>query len=102
MPALKSQRDLQPPRILETREAALCFSMTSVLPHIILDNVPRPLGGEGGPQPAVSSAGAGRVRGGLPTDTKGINQVFCECSVQIWPLASRTDRAFADRKVGAT
>src|SRR5579862_7957646 len=27
---------------------------------------PRPLGGEGGPQPALSSAGAGRVRGFLP------------------------------------
>ncbi len=41
---------------------------SSALSHVILDNVPLPLGGEGGPQPAVSSAGAGRVRGFLPTD----------------------------------
>ena len=27
---------------------------------------PRPLGGEGGPQPALSPAGAGRVRGSNP------------------------------------
>jgi len=29
---------------------------------------PRPLGGEGGPQPALSPAGAGRVRGSKPND----------------------------------
>ncbi len=28
--------------------------------------IPRPLGGEGGPQPALSPAGAGRVRGSKP------------------------------------
>ena len=39
---------------------------SSVLSHIIIDNDPLPLGGEGGPQPALSSAGAGRVRGFLP------------------------------------
>ena len=37
-----------------------------VLSRIIIDNAPLPLGGEGGPQPALSSAGAGRVRGSLP------------------------------------
>ncbi len=34
-----------------------------------LENLyPRPLGGEGGPPPAFSSAGAGRVRGSKPND----------------------------------
>jgi hypothetical protein len=34
---------------------------------MIVDNAPLPLGGEGGPPPALSSAGAGRVRGFLPS-----------------------------------
>jgi hypothetical protein len=45
---------------------------------------PRPLGGEGGPQPALSSAGAGRVRGSKtmgPTETLWTLRPFhfCPC-----------------------
>jgi len=39
----------------------------SVLPGIIVYNAPLPLGGEGGPPPALSPAGAGQVRGFQPS-----------------------------------
>ncbi len=43
--------------------------------------IPRPLGGEGGPQPALSPAGAGRVRGSKPKPAQ--------------PNASRSDHPMA-------
>ena len=52
------------------------------LAEIEESHVPRPLGGEGGPQPAPSPAGAGRVRGSKtlgPTEinARGFRSHFC-------------------------
>ena len=52
---------------------------------------PRPLGGEGGPQPASSSAGAGRVRGSKPNSFPISNRVahsfgFAPTQHKMWGL----------------
>ena len=55
---------------------------------------PRPLGGEGGPQPAFSSAGAGRVRGSKtlgPTDILSTLMPFHFCLLPLLLLLRRTN-----------
>ena len=56
----------------------------SVLPGIIVYNAPLPLGGEGGPPPALSSAGAGRVRGFLPSGSLSTRECDSTLAFASW------------------